>query len=422
MKTKLFLAVLLFHLGYTISAQVATTPPSTIDSIDAGRTVLKQYKKLKAKVDLLKTEMEKSDQEIIGVLNAKFTGVQVYSSKEPRNTKRIKESEYEEKEKIAIDKINIIIKDGYINDISIYAKDKKYTNKFSPIGLTHKRFSSKQDKIELIGSTDFIILQQVITLDSLKQYVPDDVSFTLDAKKKSFNLEKGVGVNNIFDIRLYSDALALFGDEENGLVQTDFRYKNILHRRNFSNTGMFALQYIKVNMSASKFDSKDKFILASEFKNSDLIRKSYFNAEGAINLYNGWVEFKSMSKFYIDAGAGIGAARIKTENDSINVSTSNFFVEGGLCLKSSSNIGLDINARLIRLFSPSTKDYADYLDKRFFNFIKFSADFYWHPFKEEANRLFARVNYYTPTNDSVKAEDFFQFQIGYSILLSDLIK
>ena len=421
MRTKLFLFLISICSISSLYGQ-GSTGTTQNDPLSASKTVLKQYKNLKAKIDSLKTQMDKSDLEIIGVINSKLNNAQVYSSKMPSNTKRIRNKEVDPKVRVNIDKINIIIKDGYINDISIYADNKKYTNKNSPIGLTHRRFSVVEDKIELIGGKDFFILQEIITLDSLKQYVPDNVSFTLDKNNTSYQLEKGVGMNNIFDVRLYSDALALFGDEENGLVQTDFKYKNILHRRNFVNTGAFALQYVKVNMSASKFDSKDRFILSNDFRNSDLLRKSYFNAEASINILNGWIEFKSMSKFYFDTGVGIGNVKIKTVNDTINVSTSNFFVEGGLYLKSSSNIGLDINARLIRLFSPSTKSYSEYLDKQFFNFVKFSADFYWHPFKEEANRLFARVNYYTPTSDLSKNENFFQVQIGYSIMLSDLIK
>jgi len=418
MNTKLLL-LLFYSFSLITNAQDNPTPTreynSSSENLQNAETTLKQFKELKKRLENLKDAIEKSDQETIGFLKFKLENTKLHSQK------IINDVEQKVIDIVRIDSIHISIKDGTVNDLSFYVGNNKYTNKEAPIPLTHSRFTKMNDKITLIGGNDYFIFQEIVQPYKLSQYVPDDIDFTANIDNFILELKKGVGLNNIFDIRLYSDALALFGNEENGLVQTDLRYKNILHRRNLTN-GFFYLQYVKVNLSASKFDTKDKYIEIDNFKNSDILRKSYFNAEVALNLLNGWIEFKSQSKAYLDMGFGIGSVRVKTVTDTLNVTSSNFFIEGGLNLKSSSNIGLDINARITRLFSPSTQNYSEYLNNQYFNFLKFGADFYWYPFNEKANRLFARVNYITPTLSIDKKNAFFQFQIGYSVMLSDLIK
>ncbi|MVO09462.1 hypothetical protein GOQ30_09865 [Flavobacterium sp. TP390] len=381
---------------------------TTANSLQAAELTLSQYKKLKEKLEDLKETFEKSDQETIGYLVFKLNNATLHSE---NGTDTV----------VDINSIYISLKDGYINDLTVYYNNQIYTNKNAPIPVTHSRFTKITDKISALNGTDFFVFQEIIEPKRLNQFVPDDVDYSTETDLSELELKKGVGINNIFDIRLYSDALALFGNEENGLVQTDLRYKNILHRRTLINS-VFYLQYFKVNINASKFDSKDKYIEFDNFNNSDILRKSYLNAEVAVNLLNSWIEFKSQSRAYLDTGFGVGATKLRTATDTLNVNNTNFFIEGGLNLKSSSNIGLDVYGRMTRLFSPGTQTYAEYLNGQYFNFLKFGLDFYWHPFDDKANRLFARVNYITPTQDIDKTNDFFQFQIGYSVMLSDLIK
>jgi len=88
------------------------------------------------------------------------------------------------------------------------------------------------------------------------------------------NYIKYSGINTIFDIRMYTDGLALFGGEENGLAQTDFRFKQFIHRSNFFNAPVYGLQYFKVNFNYSKFDSKDEYLNVTTFSNTEIIKKT----------------------------------------------------------------------------------------------------------------------------------------------------
>ncbi len=400
--TSILIAIICFNLSFSQ------------DDKSVSKKDIKQFEKLKAKIESSGFDLSKELKDTIGYL--KFdTKVEILDI----GALPIKAS---------VDSIMMSIKEGCINDITVYTKKGVFVNKNSPIAITNQRFKDREDFLRLAGrnSTKYIICQKLITVHRLKQYIPNDDEdvrvFKLNKFTHTYTLTKNVGVNNIFDIRLYSDALALFGEEENGLVQTDLRYKYISHRKNIPNTGLFIGQYLKINFNATRFDSKDKVVDVSTFNNTQLLQKSYINADVAYNLFNGWLEFKSMSKYYVDAGIGVGQNKIKRASDTTNVSTSNFFIEGGLNLKSSTNIIVDLNARLIRQFSPSTQQDDEYLKGQYFNFARFQIDFCWHPVNNKANRIFARINYFTPTNSAEKKNDFFQAQIGYSILLSDLIK
>lgn len=391
---------------------VTAVTPSANDVID-------QYKNLKQKLDALKKGLEEVEKQTIGYLKVNPENVEVFDL----NTNTIK---------VSVKKIHISIRDGYINNIEVYCQEvangpiTKYTNSTAPIGITHRRFTKNIDKLYLAeqGSNKHLIFQRVINVDSLEQYIPDDIDINFDRGKNVtlFPLKRGVGINSIFDIRLYSDALALFGDEENGIAQTDIRYKNIIHRSNIPNTGFIPFQYFKFNFSASKFDSKDKYIEVANYNNTDLLKKASVTADISLNIANQWLGFKSLSRGYIDIGGGIGGAKFKTATDTLSITTSNVFLELGFNLKSSSNIGMDISGRLIKLFSPSTKEYSETINQQYFNFMKFSVDFYWNPLENSASRFFARVNYITSTNNLDKKDQFFQVQVGYSLLLSDLIK
>jgi len=77
--------------------------------------------------------------------------------------------------------------------------------------------------------------------------------------------------------------------------------------------------------------------------------------------------------------------------------------------------------RAIKLFSPSTNEYNSNLNDTYFNFFKFGSEFYWNPSGQDTNRLFARINYIEPIEIHQKRW-VLQIQIGYSLLLSNIIK
>ena len=324
---------------------------------------------------------------------------------------------------ILIDRINIQIQDGYILNIEIFSGNRTFTNTRSPISIDGKRFSRTGKYYDLLqnkhNKDEFIILQESVIYEPLSGFAPEDGLLHLTRKNAFDTLSKNVGVNTVLDLRLYTDALATLGDEPNGIFLTDLRFKQFLHRKHYINSGMRILQYLKVNLTASKLDSKYSFVDSSDqLSRSQLMQRSKFNAELLMNLYSSWLGRKTLSTYYLDAGAGFSNVNLARSKDTITIKTQNLFLEGGLNLKSSSNIGFDFYVRGIVQYSPSTSFNKQDSASRF---LRFGGEVYWNPFGDPASRIFARITYTKGLNSFENRHSFSQVQLGYSTLLSKAI-
>jgi hypothetical protein len=149
-----------------------------------------------------------------------------------------------------------------------------------------------------------------------------------------------------------------------------------------------------------------------------LIQKSFVSAEVSTDLLHWNLSYKSINNGYLDAGGGVHETSVTDNNgDTTTALTAEWFLETGVNIKSSDNAGFNLYCRLIDNYSPQT---AGNTKGRFF--FKIGAEVFWNPWNSEANRLFARMNYLVATRQKDKPSDFFQLQIGYSVLLSSLIK
>lgn len=318
---------------------------------------------------------------------------------------------------VDIDSVMITIKDGYISEILFICSNKElYTNLDAPIGLTLKRFSKKDNIVSTAKSSKKIVLQHYINYIPKTGYIPDDGNMVLKCNS-NLSLKKGIGLNTVMDIRLYSDLLGAFGNQSNGLVQTEGYIKQILHRSNIRNRGIFLVNYVKANFVLSKFDSKVAYVDSAKMSRSALLQSASFNASLSFNLFNMWLGKKSPNYFYTDLGFGINSSNLKRKKDSISVITNNFFLETGLDLQISSNAGMQISTKAIWQYSYQT-DFAGNGGERLF--INPAFNVYWNPQKNSASRLFGRVNYFIDTKDKPNA--FLQVQVGYALRLTDVGK
>ena len=333
-------------------------------------------------------------------------------------------------EQLIIDSVVLSIVNGYINSITVKVNHnyKTFTNNNAPITLKQKRFT----KIDKLGNTqnrnrdEYIYLTDVLDFPSnLKSFIPDDIDVTLTTKNSSVILIKSVDVNSILDVRIYTDALSAFGGQANGLIQTDLKFKHILNRTNFYNSGFILWNYVKINFTASKFDSKNSFVDSAIFSRTSLLQKSKISSEIIINAFTLWIEQKSLSKFYVEAGGGVNIGSVARSKDTLSITTRNLFGELGLDLKLGNNVGCELYGRVIWQTSKSTdsillgkKDIVQNDQRRFF---KLGGEIFWNPFNEPANRIYAKVNYMF-TNEKVDLKnDFLQVQLGYSLLISKLL-
>jgi hypothetical protein len=323
--------------------------------------------------------------------------------------------------KINLDSIVVITKNGYIVDLQVVSNHRTFTNFRAPIALTVKRIN-KGDKLWYVTpfDTSYILASDIFQFIVRSPYLPEDDEFVFDFTSNKLDtihvFKKDVGLNTIFDIRVYSDLLAVLGGKPNGLFQTDANLKQVLNRTNIKNFGIFLMQYFKFNLSATKFDSKSGVTDSINFNRSSLVQKSWLTSEVTFNLINEWVPRKSMSIVYLDFGGGINLSNFARKSDTITTTSYSLIVEPGYEFKVADNIGINLNSRFFWNWSPQMELMNQESGELF---IRPSFGIFWNPLGNKANRLFGRVIYTVDTRDAKNS--FFQVQFGYSLVLSKLI-
>ncbi|SMO53133.1 hypothetical protein [Gracilimonas mengyeensis] len=303
----------------------------------------------------------------------------------------------------------------------------KFSNAQAPIGVTSYRLD-KGDKL-LYRSSDsteyYLFTNNFWEYESLGNYAPDDGLYIIEKKdylndskyKDGIILTRGVGINNIFDLRLYTDGLATLGDESNGLIQTTASFKHIIHRINYPNKGLIVpFHYTKTNLNLRKFDSKFASIDTSNFTRSSYLQKSWLSTDISFSLINGWVENKSLSSFYLDFGAGLFLSDLKEQDNSKTTISYAFFLEPGLNLELADNFGTDLSIRRFLHYSPETSFNNEDKRRRFLN-TQF--ELFWNPLGDRNSRIYGALSH---TIDMKTKDSFFELQFGYSIRLTDLFK
>lgn len=322
-------------------------------------------------------------------------------------------------ETVSIDSVIFLTKDGYIVELQVVCGNKKFSNSRAPIALSSDRLNKSDVLAFRNNQTDeYIFMNEIFHYIPKKSYSSEDDYFVLTPKNNSHWLTKNVGINSIFDIKLYSDALGVLGGKANGLVQTDANLKQFIHRKNFFNMGIFLpFSYFKFNLNASKFDSKLGFTDSSTFNRSSLLQKSWLSVDISFNAIHGWVTKKSLSSYYGDFGCGLNLSNLAKSKDTVTTISYSFFLEPGLDLKIADNIGTNISTRFIWNYSPQL-DFDYQQSERLF--IRPNFGLYWNPKGNKASRVFGRVSYNVDTRD--KKNNYVQMQIGYSIQLTSLVK
>lgn len=316
---------------------------------------------------------------------------------------------------VDIDYISIMIKNGCILEIQAVSDKRVFSNKWSPIAVTTSRMNNNDKLYSNSNLDEYIKIADILKYVSIKPYLPENSNFILKQGEEKI-LKRGVGLNSIFDLRLYTDGLAVFGDKPNGVFQTEANFKQILNRGNIKGTGIIPFHNVKFKLNASKFDSEFAVVDSVSFNRSDLYQRSWLNSSVSLNVLNWWLGNKSPSSFYTDIGTGLNVAKLAKVMDTTSVISYSFFIEAGLDLNVSDNIHANFSSQFILNHSPQT-DFNNQNKK--IVFINPQIDISWHPLGNTASRIFGRISYVADTSD--KKNHFMQLQFGYSILLSELV-
>lgn len=320
---------------------------------------------------------------------------------------------------INIDKVIVLVKDGFIVDIQVLSGNRIFSNGRAPIEISTKRLT----KIDALGSRvsntafEYIYLYEIIQYVSIKPFIPDNDFFELTPSKNLHILKKGIGLNSVVNLRLFTDALGAFGGKSNGLIQTEASVKQVIHRSNLLNRGIFIANYFKFDLVASKFDSKLAFTDSATLTRTSILQKNWLNVNVAINAINGWLGKKTLNEWFVDLGGGVNLSNVAFRQDTVTITSSYFFLMGGLNIQIADNMGASISSQLIWNNSPQT-DFNNNAGERLF--VNPTILVFWNPLGNEASRIFSRVSYNVDTRDT--KSHFLQFQLGYTMKLSSLKK
>ncbi|PWH85411.1 hypothetical protein [Brumimicrobium oceani] len=322
---------------------------------------------------------------------------------------------------VKIETVKISISNNAINSITIYSTEgHEFKNGFSPINLNRINNGGDILRCRKDRVTYSIDLSDIIQFDETVRYFPEDISFLLTSIDSSKPLTKAVGLNSLVNLRLFTDALGLLGEESNGLAQTELDFTIPLHRRNVSNHYAYWFSDVRMKSTFSRLDSKYKYTavdtLTNSLQRSILNQRKWFNAEIGLVFFKGNFTKRSENYFRLDLVAGLNLSRIANNGDSLNYILPYFGLSPKLHLASSSNFGIDMYLPIYSELFPA-KQTESYGEPRWL----FSPNFelYYNTFGNKSSRIFARLGYTTLLQTR---GDYFTLQFGYNISISEKIK
>lgn len=318
--------------------------------------------------------------------------------------------------KVIVEKVIFDIKDGLILDLQVLCKNGKiYSNYHAPIALT--RFDRcawlsyhNGKRFEYIRTCDIArVIRKGIS-------VPDDSLFELTAKAPEFILMRGAGINQVVDLRIYSDMLGTFGNEANGIAQVEGSTRIFINNRNWFGRSFTPFRYGFFSVQASKLDSRlQTLAIDTTFSRLDVIQRSFAGVDIGTNLFGFWLQRKSRSWASVNGGAGIHLTRSGNEGDTTTMTSQYLFLESLFEFKEIRNFGVDFSARVFWQTIPGLPDNTGNTQSIF----RLGATAYWNPVGNVGSRIFARVNYYQNLDNG--EQPFVQLQIGYSAMISSLL-
>lgn len=377
----------------------------------------------------------------------------------------------EEAKKFKFKKLDVNIYDGYFNDIIAYVEDDYgnthvFTNQVGvSILFYHHRgtrkymyykYSIKKNDIANNDYNDTSLDSLYIKLTDVmgynykigNNYIPLNLALELpneqlDNKNSNvtYQVKQETNLEKIVELRTYTDFLALFGDNENGLVQIEGRAKFYLFPYPFrffgSKKTMGQIEFlpsISPYVNYSRFEKANRYISIEEgiftqdnsgnFKferGIELLKKRYLIMGMDGELFK-WQHKNAPVKIsiYGFANYNISEVNIGTEEQK-NIKDIKFMGVGcgaHLSTRRFNNFGFDYKAEL---------SWFDF--KNFNNYDKISTDFnipafkneaeiFYHPNGNPTSAIFTRLityNYKGSTNNQA----FYQFQFGYKFAIGN---
>jgi hypothetical protein len=163
----------------------------------------------------------------------------------------------------------------------------------------------------------YIRVQELLTYDRKKSYIPksfvDSILIWNDkaGESKTLNFYTSGNVDNQVELRIYSDLLALFGDESNGLIQTEINPRFRLTNKCKPNTNIILFYNVSFPVTLRKFDSKyGKFYFntttPTTYSRMSYIQEATYTAGLDVNLIKWGNQPFGRGQFFLDFVCGTG--------------------------------------------------------------------------------------------------------------------
>lgn len=358
------------------------------------------------------------------------------------------------KKYLKFNKIDFELYEGSIRDIRVFLKDDKnnayiFENR-TPISLL--RFNkvsalnylphTAQQTKNYLEEDDFVLrVSDVLRYAYGKEgnYVPNNVSFSFPLKQKNtktkelektnkkvenyYELKQSTALNNVIDLRTYTDFLGLFNANQNGIAQIEGEAAFFVNTFNMANRSVFLFKKIKPYVSYTRFDENDQFIDIPAngmnpleiTNNLSILERAYFNTGLTLDL----VSFKLKKEYpfethlYFSSRYQVAKVNIQEEED--NYAALGFGVGLAFEFRRLKNFAFNYSIEADTYNTSQYNTISGLSNNDSFGVLRTEAEITYYPAKKKNNAIFLRLRAFDDLDS--KGSSFFQAQFGYKFTL-----
>lgn len=359
----------------------------------------------------------------------------------------VSSSKIESKERLNFQKVRVHILEGSVYDIQIYLTDDRnnsylYENKFpisllryttlSPRNFMFFKMAISNDKNTGLNAKPYedlrVKLSDVLTYipNPGDNYVPEDLTLELPTKTEEntnqaavYKVNQNTALQNIVELRTYTDFLGLFGDAPNGIVQLEGKADFYINPFNYK--AFYLFKKITPYVNFSKLDVKTRNVALAESSPSSfsfksplqILEKSYLQMGLNLNLFS----FKFRKEFPFEIGF-YGAAQyqitdvMKTDSVALNYKSLGLGAGVSLEFKRYNNFGLIYLAQLSNYNINGFNNINQVVNPGNFWVFKNEAEVYYFPGETKKQSIFLRLKTFNDISKGI-SDAFYQLQFGY---------
>ncbi len=351
---------------------------------------------------------------------------------------------------LLFNKIEIEINEGSLIDIKVFLKDKKGNNYLFenrlPISLlrytlnAHNFFLKNESTQTLFGKDDYkgyrLRLSDVLRYSSKpgRNFIPDNQSLSFpilnDTNKKSntnasniYELRQSTALENVIDLRAYTDFLGLFGETSNGIAQFEGQAEFFINPfRIFKDNPIYIFKKIRPYVAYSRLDEENQFLETVMINNSDSLslknrldhlQRSSLDLGVTTDVISLRFTKEMPFEFQLFGALRYQVARVRP--DSINTfNYKTLGIGGGVNLefKRFDNFDLRLASEFTYYNQNSFNDISNFVDSGEFWVWRNEAELSYFPSSSPKNAIFLRLRVFSDADSEIDSS-FFQFQFGY---------